>query len=101
MLINQFVNKRDGSEGKRESQSEWQKAVEWLVVSMSREEKEMLGQQKREENVEANCECSLIQSVPGNINENQKKKRKNNTEHASFISTLFLFFPLWTGRKPF
>ena len=57
----QIVNKRNDSEGKRESQGEWEKVAEWLEVSMNREEKEMLGQQKREENVEAKL---WVQSHP-------------------------------------
>lgn len=51
-----------------------------------REEKELLGQQKRE----ANCERSFIQSVPGKRYENQKNKNK---KQACFISTFFFFFP--------
>lgn len=52
-----------------------------------REEKELLGQQKRE----ANCERSFIQSVPGKRYENQKNKNK---KQACFISTFFFFFLL-------
>lgn len=87
----QIVNKRNDSEGKRESQSEWEKVAEWLEVSMNREEKEMLGQQKREENVEAKL---WVQSHPVCAREQiwkSKVKKINNTEQASFISTLFLF----------
>lgn len=54
-------------------------------VSMSREGTELLVQKQREENAEANCECSFIQAVQGKTYENQ-------TKQANFISTLFLFF---------
>lgn len=71
-----YVIKSYGSEWGRESKSE---------VSMSREETELLVQKQREENAEANCECSFIQAVQGKTYENQ-------TKQANFISTLFLFF---------
>lgn len=69
---NLIVNKKDGSEGERESESQWQRAGEWFEVSMSREEKErwkVLGE-KKEQNAEAKCGCRFIQSMPGKRYEN-------------------------------
>ncbi len=47
---NVIVKKKYGSEGEKESKSNWQTAAGWFEGGMSRKEKEMLGQQKKEGN---------------------------------------------------